>query len=94
MPYMKKDKNGNSVRDYQKQYEKYDGRDDVKKDRAKRNGARRKLEREGVVRKGDGKDVDHKRPLSKGGGNNRSNLRAVSRSSNRSFARTKTGKMK
>jgi hypothetical protein len=35
-----------------------------------------------------------KRPLSKGGGNHRSNLRAVPASKNRSFARTKNGKMK
>lgn len=89
MPYM-----SNGKRDYKKQYEKYDGRDDVKKDRAKRNAARRQLEREGKVRKGDGKDVDHKRPLSKGGGNSRSNLRAVSRSSNRSFNRKRDGSMK
>jgi hypothetical protein len=35
-----------------------------------------------------------KRPLSKGGGNGRSNLRAVEASKNRSFARTRNGKMK
>ena len=89
MPFMT-----NGKRDYKKQYEKYDGKDGVKKDRAKRNGARRMLEREGKVSKGDGKDVDHKKPLSKGGGNGRSNLRVTSKSNNRSFSRTKTGKMK
>lgn len=89
MPYMT-----NGKRDYKKQYEKYDGKDDVKKDRAKRNGARRQLEREGKVSKGDGKDVDHKKPLSKGGSNSRSNLRVKSSSANKSFARTKSGKMK
>lgn len=46
-----------------------------RKDRAKRNKARRQLEREGKVRKGDGKVVDHKQPLSKGGSTARSNLR-------------------
>jgi hypothetical protein len=45
------------------------------KDRAKRNAARRELMREGVVRKGDGKVVDHKTPLSRGGGTSRGNLR-------------------
>ena len=89
MPYQK-----NGVRNYKKQYEKYDGRDDVKKDRAKRNAARRELEREGKVSKGDGKEVDHKKPLSKGGSNSRSNLRVRSRSDNRSFARKKDGSMK
>jgi len=84
----------NGKRDYQKQYAKYDGKDSVKKDRAKRNGARRILAQEGKVRKGDGKDVDHIKPLSKGGGAGRSNLRVVSKSTNRSFARTKSGTMK
>lgn len=89
MPYMT-----NGKRDYKKQYENYDGKDSVKKDRAKRNGARRMLEREGKVSKGDGKDVDHKKPLSKGGSASRSNLRVTSKSSNRSFARKKNGAMK
>ena len=89
MPFMT-----NGKRDYKKQYEKYDGKDSVKKDRAKRNGARRKMENEGKVSKGDGKDVDHKKPLSKGGGNGKSNLRVTSKSSNRSFPRKKNGAMK
>lgn len=89
MPYMR-----NGKRDYKKQYEEYDGKESVKKDRAKRNGARRQMEREGKVSKGDGKDVDHKKPLSKGGGNSRSNLRVRSSSSNKSFARKKDGSMK
>ena len=84
----------NGKRDYKKQYEKYDGKDDVKKDRAKRNGARRMLEREGRVSKGDGNDVDHKTPLSKGGSNAKKNLRVRSSIANKSFARTKAGKMK
>ena len=50
--------------------------------------------REGKVKKGDGKDIDHKRPLSKGGSTSRSNLRVISASKNRSYPRTKTGKMK
>lgn len=94
MPYMKKDKNGNSVRDYRREYDEYHSSEKQKKNRGKRNAARREMEKEGVVRKNDGLDVDHKRPLSKGGGNHRSNLRAVAASKNRSFSRTKSGKMK
>ena len=85
MPYMT-----NGKRDYNKQK---DNDDKNMKNRAKRNAARRKLMREGKVAKGDGKDVDHKRPLSKGGGNGRNNLRVTSRSNNRSFKRTKSGRM-
>jgi len=81
------------VRDY-KAEQKYDSKPEVKKRRAKRNAARRTLMREGLVRKGDGKDVDHKKALSKGGSNSRSNLRVMAASKNRSYARTKTGKMK
>lgn len=81
-------------RDYAKEYEAYDGTPAVKKKRAQRNKARRIMEREGAVHKGDGKDVDHKTPLSKGGSTTRSNLRVKSASSNRSFKRTTTGAMK
>jgi 5-methylcytosine-specific restriction endonuclease McrA len=49
-----------------------------KKNRAARNNARARLMKEGRVRRGDGKHVDHKRSLSKGGSNKRSNLRATS----------------
>ena len=77
MPYV------NKPRPYKKEYEQYDGTPAVKKKRAARNKARRMLEREGIVRKGDGKDVDHKTPLSKGGTTARSNLRAASAAKNR-----------
>ena len=80
-------------RDYKKEYASYDGTEAVKKKRALRNKARRMMVREGVVKKGDGKDVDHKRPLSKGGNSNRSNLRAVPARSNRSYKRKSDGSM-
>jgi 5-methylcytosine-specific restriction endonuclease McrA len=38
------------------------------------------------LKKGDKREVDHKRPLSKGGSNKRSNLRLVSRRTNRKKA--------
>ncbi len=44
----------------QKAQAKYNSRPEQKKRRAQRNKTRRKLEREGRVRKGDGKDIDHK----------------------------------
>ncbi len=50
-----------------------------RKDRAKRNKARRQLMREGKVKKGDGKVVNHKKALSKGGGTGRSNLEVQSK---------------
>jgi hypothetical protein len=81
-------------RDYKQEYANYDGTEAVKKKRAQRNKARRMLEREGVVHKGDGKDVDHKKPLSKGGTTTRSNLKAVPASANRSYKRTTKGAIK
>ena len=70
-------------RDYAKEYREYHGKPEQIKNRAKRNGARRKAAKAGLVRKGDGMEVDHKRPLSKGGSNHRSNLRIVTRKTNR-----------
>ena len=81
-------------RDYKQEYATYDGTEAVKKKRAQRNKARRMLEREGVVHKGDGMDVDHKKPLSKGGTTTRSNLKAVPASANRSYKRTSKGAIK
>ena len=63
-------------RDYKKQ-QAYDGKPSVVKDRAKRNKARREMVAAGRATKGDGKDVDHKKPLSKGGSTAKSNLRAT-----------------
>jgi len=55
---------------------------------AARKRARRKLEKSGVVKKHDGKDVDHKNrnPLD----NSRGNLKAKPKSANRSFSRKGT----
>jgi hypothetical protein len=75
-------------------YPAYDQKPEVKKRRAARNKARAMLEREGVVHKGDGKDVDHKKPLSKGGTTTRNNLKAVPASANRSYKRNKDHSVK
>lgn len=54
-----------------------------KKNHAARMRMRRKMEREGKVSKNDGMDVDHKRPMSKGGTNTTRNVRVVPRGKNR-----------
>lgn len=84
----------NGRRDYKREYQAYQGKPEQIKNRSERNQARSKLSKEGLVHKGDGKDVDHKKPLSKGGSNSKSNLRAVPKSENRSFSRNSNGTMK
>jgi hypothetical protein len=81
------------VRDYKQEY-LYQGTSEQKHNRALRNAARRDAERRGIVHKGDGKDIDHRVPISKGGTNARSNQRVASASDNRSFPRTSTGAVK
>jgi hypothetical protein len=76
-----------SPRPYKKEYEQYHGTEEQKKNRAKRNAARREMVKKGRVSKGDGKDVDHAKPLSKGGSNSPSNLRVKPAGKNRSFKR-------
>jgi len=46
------------------------------------------------VAKGDGNDVDHKKPISKGGANSKSNLRVVAGNKNKSFSRNSDGSVK
>ena len=56
---------------------------------AKRARARRKAIKLGMVKPNDGKDVNHKIPIAKGGGNAKSNLNVQTPAKNRSFPRTK-----
>jgi len=88
MPYV------NKPRPYKKEYEQYQGTEEQKKNRAKRTRARREMESKGRVHKGDGKDVDHVKPLSKGGGTTSGNLRVKSAHANRSYARNKDNSVK
>ena len=67
------------ARNYRKEYDTYHGKKKQKSNRAARNRARTKLK----LKRGDKREVDHKKPLSKGGSNRRGNLRAVSRRTNR-----------
>lgn len=72
-------------RDYSKNGEgKYQSQSKSKKDRARRNNARRKMLRLGKVSKGDGNDVHHV-----GGKTTSKNLAVKPASKNRSFSRTK-----
>ena len=70
-------------RDYKKEYARDHASTADKKDRAARNKARRNAISEGRVSKGDSKEIDHVKPLSKGGSNSRSNQRVVDRKTNR-----------
>lgn len=79
----------NYVRDYKQEYATSKSRGEGKS-RAKRNAARSKMQKEGKVRKGDGKDVDHKRGVS--AGNGKGNLRVRSAASNRSAGGKKGSK--
>jgi hypothetical protein len=70
----------------------YQASPEQKQNRAKRNAARAEAEAAGRARKGDGKDVHHKVPLSQGGSNEPSNTRVTARSSNRGHGMTKGSK--
>jgi len=59
---------------------------------AQRHRLRRKMLKLGMVK--PGQDVDHKKPLSKGGANTTKNARASSPSKNRSFPRKPSGGIK
>ncbi len=63
----------------------YNATPEMKRKREMNNNARLQLMKEGKVHKGDGKDVDHKRPLRSGGSNSRGNLRAIPASRNRGW---------
>ena len=88
MPFMKDGK-----RDYKSElaWEKTSKPERVKH-RAARNSARATLKAAGVDVAG--KDVDHKKPLSKGGSNSKANLRAIAPSTNRSVKRNKDGSLR
>lgn len=83
MPYMT-----NGKRDYKKENRLYNSKPEEIRKRSLRNAARQMMEDAGLVHKGDGKDVDHRVALSKGGSGSRSNLRVTSAHSNRSYRRT------
>lgn len=64
---------------------KYNKKPSVQKKRVVNNKARREALRDGRVKKGDGKDVHHVRPLDKGGSTKKSNTKVVSKKTNRGW---------
>ena len=90
MPYVKK------KRPSKKEYEQQKKRGEHK-DRMERQRARRAVDKKGVDKnkngkadKREGKDIAHKKALSKGG-TNKDGYTIQSKKKNRSFKRTKTG---
>lgn len=71
---------------------KYNSKPEQKKRRAARGRARYKMEKAGKVRKGDGKDVDHRD--GNPNNNSKSNLRVRSKSANRKDNRRGKSKRK
>lgn len=69
----------NGKRDYtaERKWEKENG-DKRGKDRADRNAARK----EAGLKVGDPREADHKKPLSEGGSNKKSNIQVISRKAN------------
>jgi hypothetical protein len=78
------------TRDYKQEYKTQVKRDELP-NRMERQRARRKLDAEGVNRKG--KDVAHVKALSKGG-SNATGIKLQAPSKNRSFKRNSDGSMK
>lgn len=66
-------------RDYKKEYKEYHAKPEQVKNRAARNKARVTM----GLKPGDKREVDHVKPLSKGGSNTKKNLKVTTRTANR-----------
>lgn len=77
----KRDARG-TLRDYAREYKRFQSSKKAKKDRAARNKARREALREGKVHRGDNKEVHHEDSNPRN--SSKSNLAVVSRTFNRS----------
>ena len=84
----------NGKRDYKRENLLYNSKPLQRKRRSERTLARNASNASGKTKKGDGKDLDHITPLSKGGTSNPNNLRAIFSSENRSFSRNKNSSLK
>jgi hypothetical protein len=74
--------------EYMAEYQK---RPENVKKRVERNAARREALREGLVHKGDDKEVDHKKMLDEGGTNAKSNQRVIPAEKNRGWRKDHPG---
>ena len=81
------------ARDYVKENEYKKQPDQIEK-RVARNKARREAIKDGRVKKGDGLEIDHIIPLSKGGANTKANTRVRTKSQNSSFSRNSDNSVK
>jgi hypothetical protein len=61
----------------------YNGRPEQVKNREERNSARAAAIRDGKVRRGDNLEIDHRKPLIRGGSNKASNQQVLTRTENR-----------
>jgi hypothetical protein len=82
------------ARDYKRENELYKSKPEQIKLRVARNKARRQAIKDGRVEKGDGKEIDHVIPLSKGGSNTKTNTRIRTKSQNSSFSRNSDNSVK
>lgn len=70
------------MRNYRKEYDDYHKKPEQKKNRASRNGARRRMRKILGKKAIEGRDIDHKDGNPKN--NSRNNLRVLSKKANRS----------
>lgn len=77
-------------RDYKREYREHGGTPEQKKRRAARNAARNAAIKAGKVKKGDGKEIDHKNFNALD--NRPSNLRVVDKKTNRTKQPKRKGK--
>lgn len=90
MPYQK-----NGVRQYDRELEwEHKHKKSRVKDRAQRNSARAEVKKKVGAATIKGKDVGHRKAVSKGGTNSLSNLFVQNAGQNRSFSRNRDGSMK
>ncbi len=81
----------NYKRDYKQEYA--NDSKERRHQRSERNQARHMMMEKGKAKVGDGKDVGHKKALSRGGANTLANLAMQTPTSNRSFKRKSSGAM-
>jgi hypothetical protein len=79
------------ARNYRKEYDDFQGKPEQIKRRAQRNAARAAAKKKGLVRKGDGQEVDHLGFNRRGSLNNKK-VRVVSKATNRRRQPKRNGK--